>query len=301
YFSEEYRKLLEDRTKEYALIEKRGKKYAFVEKDYKWAKLYDLSDEGRNCHEFKNPFGAQTPFIRIEAMLSSKGENPFVVFPLDETKALSEIKPILEYPTPIDLSNNLALKVKIEGNGKKGSAVAIKMRSANDSRQLCEYFIETDYKGEREFILIETDTGSRPDLPFDDMEGYWTKWGTGYRPNAVKKIEVLVTDEAKDVKMSSIVACEELYDILKNPKVKIGDSEITFHCELTSSDYIEFDGKSAKVFDRFGNEKEIFFEGNIRAPRGRFKATLTAKSLNRMTPRAKITLGFTGKEINITK
>ena len=99
------------------------------------------------------------------------------------------------------------------------------------------------------------------------------------------------------VKMSSVTACDHTYEVLKNPTVKIGDMSIMFECELMSSDFIEFDGKNAKVIDRYGNEKSIWFKSNIKAPRGNFKAELTARALNRCTPRAQLTFGFTGKEI----
>lgn len=297
YFSEEYReKLMSDDT-EYALIKKRGNKYSFVQKKYQTEILHDLSDEKRGYGEFKNPFGAQTPFIRIEARLSTKGENPLILFPLDENKPLSEQKTVLEFPTDISIKNGYALKVRVTGNGKKGSAVCIKMRHSNDVHGLAEYFIDTDFKGTRDFILFETDNGRPTEHPFDKNEHYWAKWGGGFNHEHVKKIELHLTEEAEGVRMSSIVACEQLYDVLKNPTVKIGESEIMFECELMSSDYIEFDGKRAVVIDRYGNEKEIWYNGSIRAPRGRFKATLNAKSLNRMTPRAELTFGFTGKEI----
>ncbi|MBQ5746640.1 MAG: hypothetical protein IIV81_01755, partial [Clostridia bacterium] len=100
YFSEDYRKKLRECEYDLKLIEKRGGKFSFVETDYQKAKLHDLSDCGRNCHEFKNPFGAQTPFVRIEALLTSKGENPITVFPLDETKPISAQNRSITYPTP---------------------------------------------------------------------------------------------------------------------------------------------------------------------------------------------------------
>ena len=68
---EEYRQKLIDCPYEVQLKEKRGKKFTFVEKDYQIAKLFDLNDTARNTGSFKNPFGAQVPFIRIEAMMST--------------------------------------------------------------------------------------------------------------------------------------------------------------------------------------------------------------------------------------
>ncbi len=297
YFSEDYRNKLQACEHDLKLIEKRGGKFSFVETDYQKAKLYDLNDCGRNCHEFKNPFGAQTPFVRIEALLSSKGENPITVFPLDETKPISAQTRSITYPTPINLEKNLAKKVRIWGNGKKGSAVSIKFKEAS-GHPMMEYKIDTGFVGARDFILIESDNGERPDLKFEVAEHYWAVYGAGFNPSKTARISIELTEDAKDsVRMSSIVACEEVYEVLKNPSVKIGESEVTFECELMSSDYIEFDGKKAVAIDRFGNEKEIWWNGSLRAPRGRFKATLTAKALNRTAPRAILTFGFTGKEI----
>ena len=97
--------------------------------------------------------------------------------------------------------------------------------------------------------------------------------------------------------MSSIIAYEHTHELLKNPTVKIGNMAVMFECELQSGDFIEFDGKRAVVIDRFANEKPIWFTSNLKAPRGKFKAELTARALNRGVARAQLTFGFTGKEI----
>ena len=67
------------------------------EKDYQVAKLFDLNDAERNYGSFKNPFGAQVPFIRIEAMLSTLKKNPMVILPLDENKDLITQKLEVKY------------------------------------------------------------------------------------------------------------------------------------------------------------------------------------------------------------
>ena len=99
------------------------------------------------------------------------------------------------------------------------------------------------------------------------------------------------------VKMSSIYACEHTFDVLRDPTVRIGDTEVTFNCDLMSEEFIEFDGKTAKVIDRYANEKIIYFWSTLKAPRGKFKAEVIAKSRNYLTPRAQLTIGFTGKEV----
>ncbi len=296
YFSEEYRQKLIDCPYEVQLKEKRGKKWTFVEKDYQIAKLFDLNDENRNKGSFKNPFGAQVPFIRIEAMLSTNYDNPFVILPLDENKDLLTQKLACKYGGEIDLSDKLAKVVKVFGNGK-GGAIRINMRCATNSEQgHGEYIIETNFKGWREFILLESDNGERLDLPFK-QDGLYAVYRSSLNNNRTTGVDIDTIGDMEGVRMSSIIAYDHTYEILKNPTVKIGDMSVMFECELQSSDFIEFDGKTAKVIDRYANEKPIWFSGEIKAPRGKFKAELTARALNRCTPRAQLTFGFTGKEI----
>ena len=299
YFSEEYREKIRASKWECHLKEKRGGKFVFVEKDYQKKKIYDLNSKTFNLNEFKNPFGQQTPFVRIEASLSSKGENPLLLLPLDESRDITEQTLKIKYPTNLNLAKHLALKVRVCGNNKENSAICIKLR--NEGRHdVLMYVIETNFKGFRDFYLIETDNGDyQPKYPFDiTNEGYhWAAFGAGFHNDKVQLVEVQTEGDMTGVKMSSIYAVEHSFDVLKNPTVKIGDSQVVFNCELKSTDFIEFDGKKAKIIDRYANETDIGFESNLKAPRGKFKAELTANSVNNLTPRAILTLGFTGKEL----
>lgn len=297
YFSEEYRRKLIESPYDVELIEKRGNRFSFVEKDYQIAKLYDLNDSERNTAQFNNPFGAQTPFIRIEAMMSTRGDNPFVMLPLDEGKDLITQTLDVNYGGEINLADKLAKKVKVFGNGK-GGKICIKTRCGSNSEfGYGEYIIDINFRGWREFILLEADNGERRDHGFEKNEGLYATYRSGLNNDRTSRLSVHTEGDMEGVKMSSVTACDHTYEVLKNPTVKIGDMSIMFECELMSSDFIEFDGKNAKVIDRYGNEKPIWFKSNIKAPRGNFKAELTARALNRCTPRAQLTLGFTGKEI----
>ncbi len=304
YFSEEYRNKLINGKYEYQLKEKDGE-WVFVEKDYKIAKLYDLNDIDRNLATFNNPFKAQVPFIRIEALLSTQGNNPLVLYPLDENKDLldhfkqGESKIIHPFGGEINVADKLAKKVKVLGNGKKGSAVCIKTRCASNSELgYGEYIIDTDFEGWRDFILLEADNGERPDLPFDKGEGVWATYRSSLNSDRLTKIEILTAGDVSGVRMSSIVACDHTYEVLKNPTVTIGDTSVMFECELMSSDFIEFDGAEAKVIDRYGNEKKIWFKAdNFIVPEGEYTVKLEATALNRTTPRAQLTVGLTGQEV----
>lgn len=298
YFSEEYRQKLIDSPYEVHLRAKRGGHYVFVEKDYQTAKLYDLSDSKRNTGTFRNPFGRQIPFIRIEAMLSASHANPIELLPLNEELDLTEQTLTRDFEGNMNLKNNLAKTVRIRGNGKKGGKIAIKLLCTDADEAACgEYIIDTDFRGWREFILIESDNGERTDHGFEKNSGNYVIYRNPLIHNMISGIAVETEGDMTGVRMSSVLACEHTYEILKNPTVRIGETSVMFECELMSSDFIEFDGKTARVIDRYGNEKTIWFHSDLKAPRGRFNAELTAHSLNRCTPRAQLTFGFTGKEI----
>jgi hypothetical protein len=221
-----------------------------------------------------------------------------VLLPLDESKELSEQNLECTYGGELDLSNNLAKVVRVLGNGVPGGKIAIKVFCATNSETgYGQYIIDTDFKGWREFILLESDNGERTDHGFEKDHGRYAIYRSSLNNDRTTGLRVETEGDVTGVRMSSIRACEHTYEVLKNPTLQIGESTVTFECELMSSDFIEFDGKNAKVIDRYGNEKPVWFSGELKAPRGRFAATLTAKALNRGVARAQLTLGFTGKEI----
>lgn len=296
-FSEKYRQRLIDSPYEVALTEADGAP-VFVEKKYEVAKLYDLNDPMRNTASFDNPFAEQVPFIRIEAFLSAaKASEPMVLLALDENKPLLSQPLSRHFEKETDLSDRLAKVVRVKSNGK-GGKIAIKTRCATNSEHgYGEYIIDLDYEGWREFILIESDNGERTDHGFEKNEGLYAIHRSSLNHDRTTDIAIETEGDVTDVYMSSVLAYEHSYEILKNPTVTVGDASIMFECELASSDFIEFDGKSARVVDRYGNEKPIWFSSALTVPAGEFSAVLTARALNRGTPRAQLTFGFTGNII----
>lgn len=299
YFDQERLEKLKEGKWEYRLKEKEDGEYTFEERDYQKVKLYDLNDADRNCGKFNNPFGQQLPFIRIEAMYSTAGGNAMELMHFDEDKELLEQELCAKYAEGVNLNGHLAKKVRVCGNGKAGGAVVIRNGGnvTGSGRGYLQYVIDTDFEGWREFILMETDNGERYDLPFEMDQHIYANHRSTMTKRLFGHTEVLTTGDMTGVRMGNVYACEHVYEILKNPTVKIGDTEIMFECELMSSDYIEFDGKTAKVIDRYGNEKTIWYQSNLQAPSGEFTAELTAKALNGNVARAKLTLGFTGEEV----
>jgi len=292
YFSEEIREKAKKNPHELAIVQK-GKKWVFEEKNYDIKRFYDIADEKRNTQVFENPFKRQTPFIRIEAGLSTFGDDAINILPLDETKPVSDQLKKHNFGAELDFTKNLALKVRVKGNGRDGK-LGIKLRCASNSEHgYCLYIVNTNFEGWRDFALCEVDNGDA----FTEGEGNYPTYRTGIHAHRMEKIELISEGDIEGVYMSSVLACRQVYNVIKNPTVTIGRETVKFECELMSTDFIEWDGKEAKVIDRYANEKKIWFEGSVTAPKGSFKASVSGVSLNACPMNLHLTVGTTGNVI----
>lgn len=305
YFSEEIIQKVKNSKHECHIRKTHSDEFIFVEKSFQTKKIGYCTNDGNNTAVFENPFDSQTPFIRIEAGLSTDYSDGQVLLELNEELPLNVQNTECVFNQTIDLSDKLANTVSIQGNGMPGSAIAIRLQyEAKDEDSICSYYIDTDFVGRRDFVLIESENGERPDLPFDDLGDEWETSLLGfsiYRSKAdhskAIKISVLATPEATGTQVGSITARKHIFTTIKNPAVTIGNTSVVFECELSSTDYIEFDGNTAKITDRYGNEKEISYKGEIIAENGSFSANFSCDNDNTLPVRTRLTLGFTGKDI----
>ena len=299
YFSEETLARARANEHELAIVKKSGGKCVFVEKNYEIHRLYDVADKERNTAEFTNPLKKQTPFVRLEMDMSTLGHNPFVLLPVDENRDITEQAKVHNLGAEFDLTQNLAMRVKLLGNGKKGT-VAIRLKAGSQSEHgYGIYYIDTDFKGWREFVLLEADNGDRHgELPFEDGLHMYPVFRSGLNMDRISSAELTFTGDVDGVRMSNVTACRQVYNVVKNPTVTIGDETVMFECEIKSTDFIEWDGETAKVIDRYANEKTVWCQGTLTAPRGKFRASVGfASSLNNCPVNVHLTMGTTGKEI----
>ena len=300
YFKDSTLKKLRASKHEFAVTEKNNGKYALVEKNYSIKRLYDIQNYERNTTVLSNPFKAQTPFIRLENCLSTLAENPMILLPLDENKPLSEQLKSHEFGGRVDIKNHLAIKVRVKGNGKNGKiAITTRFETNSATREYALYLIDTDFEGWRDFVLYETDNGTRVDEhSFEKDEHAWKVFRNQINTDRLLSIELRAEGDIDGVQMSSVQACAPIYNVIKNPTVKVGEEKVMFECELMSSDFIEYDGEKAKVVDRYGNEKPVWFDGSVTVPHGKYKAEVSiASSLNNCPANVILTVGTTGKEI----
>ncbi len=296
YFTEDYLAKLKDPDREFFLKSKGKDKWIFEEKKMAFRRYFDIVDTTRNTESFTNPFKAQKPFVRIEQGLSTMGDNKMLLLPMDETKQIPESYEYT-FANTLDATKNNALTFKVFGNGKKGSAVRVSFVSKR-AKGAAKYIVDTDFEGWREFTFIEGDSGERPDLPFDSRDGhFYNVYLHGVRLTAMSGIKIETAGDCEGVRIGNVYGSTITYEVAKNPTIKVGKSEVKFECELKSTDFIEFDGREAFVLDRYGDKKKIWFEGELKVPKGDFKAELRATSLNGGVINQKLTFIFTGNEI----
>ena len=298
YFSEEILEKARKNPHELAIRDTGDGTYAFVEKNYEIRRLYDIEDKARAEAVFHNPFQAQTPFLRIEACMSTLGADPMPLLTLDEGKEAQAQVGEVKLAGETDISKNLAMTVRVKGNGKKGT-VGLILRGASQSEfGYGLYVIDTDFEGWRDFVLLEADNGEREELPFEKGWRMYKIYRSGLNMDRITSVELVTAGDTEGVYMSSVNACRQVYNVIKSPSVTVGDETVTFDCELMSSDLIEWDGKEAFVLDRFANKKPIGFSGSVTVPKGEctVRAGLGA-SLNGCPVNLMLTVGTTGEFI----
>lgn len=304
YFSEQTLAKVRAGKYEYHLKQTAPDKYNFAEKNYQIKRLHNLQSPIQNKATYSNPFKEQTPFVRIEALLSGGNTNPIKLLKGKEIGEFTAKITEKDFEIPLNLTDRLAKKVSLWGNGKKGTIAFVMKSGIPDKPGLLKYYLDTDFEGKRDFILLESDNGMRPDLMFDgdvyttgEPALKYADYREEYTHDKVGGIAVMTCGDVSEVKISDIIAVEHSYETICNPSVQIGEYTITFCTELKSTQYIEYDGISAKVTDKYGNEEPIKWIGDLCAPEGDFEAKLTAENTAENPLRAQLTLGFEGKII----
>ncbi len=298
YFSDAVKEILRAGKHEYTLTCQDGV-YGFTEVEYPHRKLIDLAHPDYNTLEGENPFGAQNPFIRIENLMSSVGEDPIPVMKFDEEKPLKEQTLITKF-APLNIKEHLALKVRVLGNGSD-DAICIRLKGLTMGESgVSDYLIRLNYDGWRDFVLTEVDNGEFTEISFDKRDNNYAVYRATVNYDQITNVEVYLHGNCDGVRMSDILACTHTMNALKNPSVLINGQKITFCGRLENTEYLEYTPGStaAQIIDARGETREVTVSGSITVPEGRFTATLSGDSAGNGPARAELTFGLYGSFIS---
>lgn len=306
YFSPEALERLKSHGGEWRVIPD-GDEFKLQQMHYCKANLgnaYKLSDFSYNG---ENPFKAQMPFVRVEARYSTLFEEPLTLAKYDETKPVGENKVVQEISTP-DIDARMAMTIKVKGTGRDGDAALISLAGGvrGEKGGRSDHFINLNFEGWRDFILLDFDNADydTEKYVFDGITTTYSAYDT-YRfcPNhfTMKTVALRLTGEtAENAVFGDLVSYHQAPAPIKNPTVKVGDTEFTFNCELHGGDYVEYEPETGKAILYHNTEQtkeEVTFTGNLNVPTGDFTATYSAEKESEAPLRARITLGFTGDKI----
>lgn len=296
YFSPEYLAKIDTESCEYALTEEKGK-FWLQERNYCGKRIRNMADEAMNTATFTNPFSRQKPFIRIEMAMGADKEERFFLLAGNEKTGKELVECETKYETPLDLSEYEGRYVRVKGNGKNGHIIIRMWGRASGEGGVAKYIIDTNFEGWREFIMVEDNSIERDELNLNANEHWRLIYANGYVAKETHTVGLQLAGDTEGVVISDVYAVPAVYDVIKNPTIEVNGQSIMFECEVPSAEFIEFDGEKAVVIDRHGNEKPVWFSGELTVPKGNFKAKLTGRSLNRLIPGAYLTFGFKGKTI----
>jgi len=284
-----------------------GKEFKLQQMHYCKANLgnaYKLSDFSYNG---ENPFKEQMPFVRVEARYSTLFEEPLTLAKYDETKPVGEKKVVQEISTP-DIDARMAMTIKVKGTGRDGDAALISLSGGvrGEKGGRSDHFIDLNFEGWRDFILLDFDNAEydTEKYVFDGITTTYSAYDT-YRfcPNhfTMKTVVLRLTGEtAQNAVFGNLVSYPQAPAPIKNPAVKVGNTEMIFNCELHGGDYIEYDPETDKAILYHNSEQtkeEVVFTGKLSVPTGEFTASYSAEKESAAPLRARVSLGFAGEKL----
>ena len=308
YFSKETIEKVKSIGGEWKVIEKSECEYAFLQMYYAYANLGNVKDVDSNSYTADNPFDAQTPFIRIESRYSTLFENPITLAEFDENAKLGKAVTTKTFAAT-NILENMAMAVRVKGTGKDGDALLISFQSKNSAGSYegrTDHFIDLNFDGWREFILLDSDSADYDTSKYqfsgivDKQINYDTFRNVPYY-NRISCVTVRTCGQTgNDAQIGSITAYTHTEAKIKNPTVTVGNTTMTFNCTMSGSDYLEYDPLTSKATvyrNTTQTSEEVSFTGAIKVPKGEFTATYTASPETKAPVRARLTLGFSGLEI----
>lgn len=302
YFSEKVKQQIREGKYEYKLEEKADGSYSFREISYSKSKIYNAADDELKVGSANNPFGEQTPFIRIESRYSTEFENEEVLLKINESLPVSSIIGKRENLNLPNLTNLKALKVRVKGNNSKTDAIMITLSYTGPGiYEYTDYVIPLDFEGWKDIILVDSDCGEYG-YTFSNRNVNAVSWDIFREvPNysKINGIEITATGGCNGARMGDIVAYKQTPAPVKNPSITLDGKKITFNTEIKGGEYIEFDPATGKAELNHNNGKvePITYTGSIKAPTGEFEFTYSATPTTDAPVRAQVVLGFKGAEI----
>lgn len=270
-------------------------------------------EDGRNTFQAVNPYEAQKPFIRIEALWTAEPYDSPEALPLLK---LDEAKPLLlnragDFAEPFDTGGRRALGVWICGDGRD-ETINVRLRSELwVGAAVADHFIKVDFDGWRYFSFYESQNGEpepgewpRTELEYnvyEDVKRFYASYTNEVDYSRIHGLDLCTSGTGQyEIKMRPIVALPHRKQTLVNPTVRINGQSVTFLTELESGTYLECTPEGAcAVYDVKGNVIDTpVIAGDIPVVRpGSNELTISSSEASPYVKRAVVTLRLAGEYV----
>lgn len=259
---------------------------------------------------FRNPYGAQAPRIRIEALRTAGAYDAPDAELLCEGADFSggETKIVRTFPERRDTHGKTAPGAWVEGDG---SGATLNIRIRNDfamKSATSEHFVKLDFTGRRYFAFSESENCERPpeEWPrteleyrvFTDVERFYDVYGNDVNFSCLDCVEFAVSRPCS-AKVSPVVIMHDRMLALEQPCLRTEGCAVTFDTVLRSGTFLEYDPAdgSAAVYDLSGHVLcRPAVSGSLTLPAGTSDVVLEAGEHSGNQRRAAVTLIFDDTE-----
>lgn len=267
YFTDEICRKVSDLDANFRLIEKDGK-YGFVRQERLYARPYSLA-EGENSVLVSNPFGSQSPMIRLIAQCAAADTEGQVIAKFDREKPLSEQETLIAYPDGLDITGREALGVWVRGTGKDDYLNLRLEGLPPRSTGYSEHIVHLNYEGWRFCMLCDEDTGEYTQLEYagEEPRSHYVTFlilREQLKHESIGRLRILCTGDMSDVYIGDVCAYPVDDTPVVRPSVSAGGRTVVFDTALQPGSYIEYTPGSgeATVYDIYGHTQKAAAEGD---------------------------------------
>ena len=206
------------------------------------------------------------------------------------------------------MREHMVMKFRLKGTGKDGDAMLISLTggiTSGESGGRIDYFVDLNFDGWKDIIILEADAGEYDfnKYVFDGIKTTGMQYATFRVIPTYKNIVNLTIrtcgSTATNAQIGTISVYNQVEAPVKNPTVTVGNSSITFNTTIKGSEYLEYDPKTGEAILHHADQSQdkVTFKGKLQVPAGEFNGTYTGTSESGAPIRARVVLGFSGKEI----
>ncbi len=269
-------------------------------------------ERGSGAVSLDNPFAAQVPAFRLEALpAAAVYDHPAAVTlaPMNENVPLAA-ETSLRFEAPKNPEDLRGLGVWCKGDGS-GALIVIGLRNLSlNQRRTAEHYIKADFVGWRYFAFYENQNGTLPTsvLPrkelayttYNHLQEFYGYYRTRLNYQTIDGVDITVYGSDKICLKDLHLVPHEKPDIV-NPTLHFGKKTIKIETKIPAGANLFFDGETCTVNDPFGNVLDRpAFVGVPWMESGRCEISLSSDGKTG-EDRARLTVITTGETLSVEK